>query len=219
MLCLSQSVGYAVQALAVLGTSESSTCLIRDIAEKAQVPPAYLAKLVKRLSDAEIVVSKRGIKGGTWLKRKPEEITLLEISEAIDGKKWINRCLLGLTECSDERACPTHKFWKTVRESIQKSLEDTTLADVISFQSANNQQFSAAEKKKGAAEKAKTAKTTKKPEPVVVTKRGAGSASKEIKESKESAKESRIQMAKTVAGSNKPTTSKTAGTKGSAKRR
>ena len=134
MLCLSQSVGYAVQALAVLGEANFATCLIRDVAAEAQVPPAYLAKLVKRLSDAELVVSKRGIKGGTWLRRKPEDITLLQISEAIDGRKWMNRCLLGLSECSDERACPSHTFWKEARASIQKSLEETTLADVIAFQ-------------------------------------------------------------------------------------
>lgn len=210
MLCLSQSVGYAVQALAVLGESDSGTCLIRDIAEKAQVPPAYLAKLVKRLSDAEIVVSKRGIKGGTWLKRKPEEITLLEISEAIDGKKWINRCLLGLTECSDERACPTHKFWKGAREAIQKSLEETTLADVISFQKESTAQESASDKKKAAADKAKSAKiaAAKKPETAPAKKTPAPAA-----------KETKAQPTKAQPVTSKSTSSKTATTKTPAKKR
>lgn len=144
MLCLSQSVGYAIQALTCLERGESSTRLIRDIASEAEIPPAYLAKLIKRLADADLVLSKRGIKGGTCLKRPASEISLLEISEAIDGRRWLGRCLLGLEECSDERACPTHEFWKVARAGIQKKLEETTLADVIAF-----------EKKKIAAEKRK----------------------------------------------------------------
>lgn len=134
MLCLSQSVGYAVQALACLADSDSPTRLIRDIAAEAQIPPAYLAKLIKRLADADLVVSKRGIKGGTWLKKNPEDITLLEISEAIDGRKWLGRCLLGLEECSDSRACPTHEFWKAARAGIEKKLEQTSLRDVVDFE-------------------------------------------------------------------------------------
>lgn len=134
MLCLSQSVGYAIQALACLAQSGNTTRLIREIAAEAQIPPAYLAKLIKRLADAEIVVSKRGIKGGTWLRRPPGQITLLQISEAIDGKRWLGRCLLGLEECTDERACPTHAFWKVVRGNIEKKLEETTLEDVVRFE-------------------------------------------------------------------------------------
>jgi Rrf2 family protein len=134
MLCLSQSVGYAVQALACLANSEAPTRLIRDIAAEANIPPAYLAKLIKRLADADLVISKRGIKGGTWLKKTPDAITLLEISEAIDGRKWLGRCLLGLEECSDARACPTHEFWKSARAGIEKKLEQTTLHDVVEFE-------------------------------------------------------------------------------------
>lgn len=134
MLCLSQSVGYAIQALTSLEGGSAKSRLIRDIAASADIPPAYLAKLIKRLADANLVYSKRGIKGGTWLKRPAEEISLLEISEAIDGRKWLGRCLLGLEECSDERACPTHEFWKVARTGIEKKLEETSLADVILFE-------------------------------------------------------------------------------------
>jgi DNA-binding IscR family transcriptional regulator len=58
----------------------------------------------------------------------------MEISEAIDGRKWLGRCLLGLEECTDERACPTHEFWRKARAGIQKKLEETSLADVMKFE-------------------------------------------------------------------------------------
>jgi Rrf2 family iron-sulfur cluster assembly transcriptional regulator len=134
MLCLSQSVGYAIQALTCLANSKSPTRLIRDIAAEANIPPAYLAKLIKRMADADLVTSKRGIKGGTWLRKPAEEITLLQISEAIDGRKWLGRCLLGLEECSNARACPTHEFWQAARAGIEQKLENTTLRDVVEFE-------------------------------------------------------------------------------------
>ena len=134
MLCLSQSVGYAIQALASLEANPEASRLIREIAEDSGVPAPYLTKLLQKLSEADIVTSKRGYKGGVTLKRPASTITLLEISEAIDGRKWLGRCLLGLEECSDARACPTHAFWKSARADIEKKLCKTTLANVVAFE-------------------------------------------------------------------------------------
>lgn len=131
MLCLSRSVGYAIQALTCYPKSTTTISLVKDIAVAANVPPAYLAKLIKRLADGGVLVSKRGIKGGTWLSRPANEITLMQISEAIDGKQWLGKCLMGLKECSDERGCPVHEFWKLNRAQIEEKLNATTLADVM----------------------------------------------------------------------------------------
>ncbi len=134
MLCLSQSVGYAIQALAFLSNNPEEAKLAKEIAEDSGVPAPYLAKLLKKLGDADIVASKRGYKGGNWLKRPADEISLLEISEAIDGRRWMGRCLLGLEQCNDERACPTHAFWKNARTEIEQTLRLTSLAQVIDFE-------------------------------------------------------------------------------------
>jgi DNA-binding IscR family transcriptional regulator len=42
--------------------------------------------------------------------------------------------LLGLTACTDERACPAHAFWKEARQQIESALRNTTLADVIAHE-------------------------------------------------------------------------------------
>lgn len=134
MLSLSQSVGYAIQALACLDEDPQNPRLVKDIAKETGVPAPYLAKLFKKLSDAGIVASKRGYKGGHWLQRPAPQISLLEISEAIDGRKWLGRCLLGLEECTDFRGCPTHQFWKKTRGEIERKLQRTSLAEVIAFE-------------------------------------------------------------------------------------
>ncbi len=135
MMALSQTVGYAVQALACMDSDEcANTTYVKDIAVCSDVPPAYLAKIFAKLVQAGILQSKRGYKGGTSLARPPETITLLEITNVLDGSDWNTRCLLGLEGCSDDRNCPTHAFWKVTREAITHKLAETSLADLFAFE-------------------------------------------------------------------------------------
>jgi len=131
MLSLSQTTGYAIEALAHLHPPGGPPLLLRDIARLARVPAAYLAKRMPDLVAAGLVASRRGQRGGLVLARDPAEITLLQISEAVEARRWLDGCLLGLAECSDARACPVHEFWKPMRARIEQTLRSTTLAAVI----------------------------------------------------------------------------------------
>lgn len=131
MLSLSQTTGYAIEALAHLNPPGGQPLLLRDVARRASVPGAYLAKRMPDLVAAGLVTSRRGQRGGLLLARPPDEITLLQISEALEARRWLDGCLLGLTSCSDERSCPVHAFWKPVRREIENTLRTTTLAHVM----------------------------------------------------------------------------------------
>lgn len=131
MLSLSQTTGYAIEALAHLSAPGGKPLLLRQVARRAGVPYAYLAKRMPDIVAAGLVTSRRGLGGGLVLARDPGEITLLEVSESVESRRWLDGCLLGLTTCSDERGCPVHDFWKPVRARIERQLRATTLADVI----------------------------------------------------------------------------------------
>lgn len=148
MFALSQTTGYAIKALTCIA-GDCAVSQIRDIADCTAVPVSYLAKVIHRLGKAGILESKRGNKGGVWLIRKPKDISLLEISEAVDGEDQFTACLLGMESCSDARACPTHTFWKIARNEIRTQLETTSLADVVKFEKkrANKGSCSALTKK------------------------------------------------------------------------
>ncbi|MCE9616680.1 MAG: Rrf2 family transcriptional regulator [Lentisphaerae bacterium] len=133
MMALSQTTGYAVQALACLATQREATCAVRHIARQSGVPAPYLSKIIHALCRAGIVTAKRGASGGVRLARQPVAITLLDVSESVDGPDYFTRCLLGLDTCSDERDCPTHRFWKSTRGRIRDQLARITLADVVAF--------------------------------------------------------------------------------------
>ena len=133
MFTLSQTTGYAIHALTCLASESCAHEFIQEIANCTGVPHAYLAKVLKRLNDAGLVRSKRGYKGGIWLTRPATDITLWDVSVAIDGEDFISRCLLGEEFCDDRRDCPTHEFWKKERLKIQEELAHTTVADVAAF--------------------------------------------------------------------------------------
>ena len=133
MIGLSNTTGHAVRALACLAGCENPPASIKDIADCANVPQPYLAKIVKKLNDSGIIDSKRGKQGGIWLARPAKLISLYDVSVALEGEDFLGACLLGSGMCSDERDCPTHKFWAKNRELIRRELEHTKLSDAMEF--------------------------------------------------------------------------------------
>jgi Rrf2 family protein len=131
MMTLSQTTGYAIHALSWLDPCNGKVQLIRDVARLTAIPQPYLAKIINKLARCRIVASKRGHGGGICLMRPPKEITLLEVVEAIEGKDWIGHCLLGLDDCASRGICPTKIIWGSIRNLIEETLRNTTLADVI----------------------------------------------------------------------------------------
>ena len=133
MMSLSNTTGYAIRALGCLAGCSNPPASIKDVAECSKVPPAYLAKIVKKLNDAGIIESKRGKAGGIWLARPARLISLWDIAVAVEGEDFLGDCLLGHEYCSYDRSCPTHVFWVKNRELIRKELERTKLSDLLEF--------------------------------------------------------------------------------------
>ncbi|MEI7728131.1 MAG: Rrf2 family transcriptional regulator [Verrucomicrobiota bacterium] len=128
MLSLSQSTGYAIHALSCM--KHDGVCLIQDISRRTGIQKPYLAKLVHKLSGLNLILSKRGRQGGIMLARPLDEITVLQVVEAVEGRAWMGQCLLGLHACNAQHICPSHKLWTKMKEQICKSLQKITLADV-----------------------------------------------------------------------------------------
>ena len=133
---LSQTTGYAVSALAFLAASGPRSVLVREIAEALALPPPYLAKIVNALGRRGLVTTQRGIGGGVLLARPPREISIWDLCAALDDPVTQPRCVLALDGCSDEDACPAHRFWKGKREALWAYLRATSLADIAEFEAS-----------------------------------------------------------------------------------
>lgn len=65
------------------------------------------------------------------LARRAEEISLLKVVAALNGRRWISDCLLNLPDCSGGELCPTRRFWQHTRAEITMSFATTTLASLL----------------------------------------------------------------------------------------
>lgn len=128
-MLISRTSQYAIQSLIYIATQElGAPILSREVAERLQVPAAYLAKIMQMLSKGGLVTSFRGRLGGFCLREEPGRIDLMRVLQITEGPDFTKDCVLGLKVCSDETACPMHQKWKPIKEEIIEMLNQQTLA-------------------------------------------------------------------------------------------
>ena len=102
-----------------------------DIAREEDLPQPFLSKILKILSSRNILHSVRGPGGGFRLARSADEISLLDIVEAIDGLSQFNECALGWKTCQDDNPCPLHTSWKQMRLGLRDYLAKSSVSDLV----------------------------------------------------------------------------------------
>ena len=130
-MLFSQSCKYAIRALIHLAHSRQTPCLSRDIAHNIDVPEHFLAKILQDLARHRLLDSFKGRGGGFQLARRPDQIAIMDIVEAVDGPGLKNDCVLGLPECSGESPCPLHHWWGRQRDQLLDVFESQTLSQFM----------------------------------------------------------------------------------------
>lgn len=134
MLPINRSSEYAIRALTYLAQQKSDGfSLARDMARALDIPAPFLGKVLQPLVMRGMLQSQRGRNGGFRLALAPDEITLYEIVDSIEHLGRARQCFLGQAECTDERACPLHDYWKSTAMAFMGRLSSTTLADLLHF--------------------------------------------------------------------------------------
>ncbi len=128
----SAATKYAIRALCHLAQQPAgSPAQAREISEALDIPYHYLSKILQDLARKGILGSTKGPGGGFRLNRRPAEITLYTLIEAIEGPISDDECMLGLETCSDEAPCPMHVFWKGLRSAFRDRMQAVTLTDIV----------------------------------------------------------------------------------------
>ncbi len=142
MTIFSSKAEYGVRLMVELGRQEPGRPVsLKALADAESLPLAYLEQVVARLRKAGLVESARGAHGGYWLARPAEEITMDDVVEALEGAIAPMECFVQEdTErivCSHVgdhgQACATKLLWTRVQGGIVRSLQTTTLADLVAF--------------------------------------------------------------------------------------
>ena len=132
----SQTVEYALRAAVDLASRGGEPATTEDVARRTQVPVAYLAKILQGLARAGIVRSQRGVGGGVALAKAPDELTILEVVNAVDPIRRIKTCPLKLSS-HGTRLCPLHRRVDDALATVEKAFGGTTLAEVLAEPSAS----------------------------------------------------------------------------------
>lgn len=104
---------------------------LKSIAERNQLSEHYLEQLVAPLRNAGLVKSVRGAYGGYILSKAPEEVTSGDVIRILEGP-------ISPVDFTDEDDPAKRDLWIRIRDSIANVLDSTTLADLISFQGAGD---------------------------------------------------------------------------------
>ena len=131
MFRLNRLTDYAVVVLSQMSLRGEELRSAQQISEDTAVPLPTVAKLLNLLGRAGLVVSQRGAAGGYTLSRSPEQITVAEIVQALEGPIALTACVDGATEsCDVESLCPMRGNWNKVNTAIHEALTKVSLADM-----------------------------------------------------------------------------------------
>ena len=128
---LTRAGEYAIRCVLYLAMHSDRALIGRkEIAEAMDVPAQFLGKVAQQLARAGIISIRQGSQGGYELARRPEDITLLAVIEAIDGEIFLNDCIHRPESCDRQVICSVHLVWDDARRQLRDTLGKATLADL-----------------------------------------------------------------------------------------
>jgi Rrf2 family nitric oxide-sensitive transcriptional repressor len=127
---ISQTVEYALRAVAHLAQQSPRASTTEEIAAVTRVPRAYLSKVLQALARKGVVSSQRGIGGGMTLVKSPAELTILEVVNAVEPIQRIRTCPLGLAS-HGIHLCPLHRRLDDALAMMEEAFRRSTLAEIL----------------------------------------------------------------------------------------
>jgi Rrf2 family iron-sulfur cluster assembly transcriptional regulator len=114
---------YALQAVLYLALKpEGEMTSAKELTLKLNIPYHFISKILQELTYKDLLYSHTGPTGGFALAKSPKKILFLDIVEAIDGKDYKTKCVMGFPECGGEKVCAVHNKWVLIKESIHDML-------------------------------------------------------------------------------------------------
>jgi Rrf2 family protein len=136
-IMLSKKTRYAMLALTNLASRYGEGAIqISEIAKGENIPQRFLESILLELKNMGVLGSKLGKSGGYFLKKDPNEISLLDIIRHFEGSIALMYCVSEKSYqpcefCKKEETCKIRNVFKQIRDDTYNILKDTTLASLI----------------------------------------------------------------------------------------
>ena len=127
---ISLTAEYALRIVVFLASLNDQPATTAQISATTRVPQGYLSKILRQLSKGNLVLSQRGLHGGSRLARPARRMTVWDVVDVVDPIQRIRTCPLGLASHSVS-LCPLHHRLDTAIASVESAFRETTIADVV----------------------------------------------------------------------------------------
>ena len=132
MIRMTKLTDYGIVLLSRLASQPNlETQTARDLATCAGLPYPMASKILKALARAGLLASQRGAKGGYSLAYQPEEISVGDVIEALEGPIGITECASSPGSCEHEPTCPVRARWQEISGAVRNFLEEIPLTDLL----------------------------------------------------------------------------------------
>jgi Rrf2 family protein len=106
-------------------------CARKEIARQMDIPDQFLGKIAQQLARAGAIEIVQGAKGGFRLVVAPEQLTLLEVVEAVIGEIFLNDCIIRPESCNRSHACAVHCIWAKAKDQLRQTLREANFARIL----------------------------------------------------------------------------------------
>lgn len=132
MLRVTRANEYAVRCLLFVAGREFGEVVGREeIASAMQIPRQFLSKIAQQLARSGFIEIVQGPKGGYRLLKTPEEITLLDVIEAVTGEIFLNDCVMRPESCFRNAECSVHLVWTKARHQLRETLREASFDKLL----------------------------------------------------------------------------------------
>lgn len=126
---------YGIRALIVIAKNHSDVPTKRKHISTIQgIPNSYLENILIALKNGNLITSLRGAGGGFMLKRPPEEISLLDVYQALQGDLTLLDCVDCPAACDRSEDCVVRPVWMEMQEAQKEVLEKKTIKHLLELE-------------------------------------------------------------------------------------
>ncbi len=129
---LTRAAEYAIRCILYLSQQGQGVLTSRqEIAQQADIPTHFLAKIAQDLAKAGLIEIRQGARGGFILRKEPAAITLLEVVETMIGEISLNDCIARPSGCKVSYHCAVHRIWLDARDQLRNTLRQVSFEQLI----------------------------------------------------------------------------------------
>jgi Rrf2 family protein len=135
---ISTRTEYALRALLEMAKTNSEPISAREICERQHLPRKYIERLLNNMRTSGLVESLSGAKGGYVLAKKPEQISLLNVMQAVEDHSWEMSCISNPPEHCSGKDCNLQIVWGDVYNNMKSILNGYSLERIDEMMEFNN---------------------------------------------------------------------------------